>query len=149
MRPEVPGTVAVGALAEDDHFHRGIVGGAPARVLPQRLQLDRKLVQRGRERFNIHCAVCHDRVGTGDSLVVKKGMIPPPKYADPRLRAMPIGKLFITITEGVRNMASYAAQVPAEDRWAIVAYVRALQISQSASLGDVPQDVVESKGWGK
>jgi mono/diheme cytochrome c family protein len=145
MRPEVPGTVAVGQLNEDDHLHRGLKDGKPAVELP--VPLDRKLLERGRERFNIYCAMCHDRAGTGDGIVVRKGMLPPPSYADPRLRAMPVGQLFQIITRGVRNMPSYAAQIPALDRWAIVAYVRALQVARGAKLPDVPPDVRSLKGW--
>lgn len=149
MRPEVPGTVAVGQLAEDDHLHRGLSGGAPATQLPGELRLERGLLERGQARFNIFCAPCHDRAGTGDGIVVRRGMVPPPSYGDPRLRAMPLGQIFKVIGEGVRNMPPYAVQIPAADRWAIAAYVRALQVSRGAALKDVPADVRDQKGWGK
>jgi mono/diheme cytochrome c family protein len=145
MRPEVPGTVAVGQLNEDDHLYRGVKDGKPALELPMRL--DRKLLERGRDRFNIYCAMCHDRAGTGDGIVVRKGMLPPPSFADPRLRALPVGQLFQIVSRGVRNMPSYAAQIPVQDRWAIVGYVRALQVARGAKLPDVPPDVRDWKGW--
>lgn len=147
MRPEVPGTVAMGELAEDDHLHRGEVGGQPAQQLPPEVRLDRRLLERGRQRYNIFCSACHDRAGTGDGMVVRRGMVPPPSFSDPRLRAMPVGQIFQVISRGVRNMPSYAAQIPVPDRWAIVSYVRALQIARGARLEDVPPDVRDQKGW--
>lgn len=150
MRPQVPGTVAVGELAADDHLHRGLgPDGKPAAALPRDLRLDRALLQRGRERYDVFCAPCHDRAGTGEGIVVKKGMLQPPRFADPRLRAMPLGQLYGIVTAGVRNMPPYAAQIPVADRWAITAYVRALQISRSAEKALVPPDVLEQKGWSK
>jgi mono/diheme cytochrome c family protein len=147
MRPEVPGTVARGELHEDDHLYRGLVGGKPAETLP--VKLDEALLHRGEQRFNIYCAPCHDGAGTGDGIVVRRGMLPPPKFDDDRLRAMPVGQIFGVITHGVRNMPSYAAQIPVEDRWAIVAYVRALQVSRHARLADVPAEIAAEKGWRK
>ncbi len=150
MRPQVPGTVAVGELRADDHLERGLGGdGKPAATLPRDLRLDRAFLQRGRERFDIFCAPCHDRAGTGEGIVVKKGMLQPPRFADPRLRAMPVGQIYGIIAAGVRNMPPYAAQIPVADRWAITAYVRALQISRSAGKELVPPDVLEQKGWSK
>ena len=147
MRPEVPGTVPMDGLHEDDHMYRGIVHGHPAQRLP--VELDAKLLRRGRERFDIYCAPCHDGAGTGQGIVVKRGMLQPPSFHDDRIRAMPVGEVFGVVTHGVRNMPSYAAQIPAQDRWAIVAYVRALQLSRTATARDVPGDVAASKGWTK
>ncbi len=147
MRPEVPGTVAMGELAEDDHIHRGEVGGRPALQLPPVVRVDRRLLERGRQRYDIFCSPCHDRAGTGDGMVVRRGMVPPPRFSDPRLRAMPVGQIYQVISRGVRNMPSYAAQIPVRDRWAIVSYVRALQIARGARLEDVPADVRDQKGW--
>ena len=147
MRPEVPGTIPVGELREDDHMFRGTVGGVPATTLP--VELDDALLARGRERFDIYCTPCHDGAGTGQGIVVKRGMLPPPSFHDDRIKAMPVGEIYGVITNGVRNMPSYAVQIPPEDRWAIVAYVRALQLSRSASLSDVPADIAASKGWTK
>jgi len=147
QRPEVPGTVAMGSLGEDDLLQRGLEGGAPAQRLP--MPLDRKLLLRGQERFGVFCAPCHDQAGTGDGIVIRRGMVPPPALSDPRLRAMAVGDIFRVLSKGVRNMPSYAAQIPVEDRWAIVAYVRALQVARGGALKDVPPDVVDQKGWSK
>lgn len=89
------------------------------------------VVERGRDRYNIYCVPCHDGTGAGQGLVVKRGMAAPPSFHDARLKAMPDGQLFATISNGVRNMPAYKAQVPVEDRWAIVSYVRALQLAQA------------------
>lgn len=145
MRPVVPGTVARGALRESDHLHRGELGGVKATSFP--MEVDRTLLWRGKARYDIYCTPCHGAAGTGNGIVVKKGMVPPPKFTDPRVRAMAVGQLFDVISRGVRNMPGYAAQIPAADRFAIIAYVRALQASQSATLDDVPADVAAGKGW--
>ncbi len=149
MRPQVTGTVARGELHEDDHLYRGMTNGAFATTLP--MPVSAALVARGRERFDIYCAPCHDRAGSGQGLVaqrgIKQGMIAPPDFHSDRIRAMPVGQLFGIITAGARSMPSYAAQIPVEDRWAVVSYLRALQISRRARLADVPQDVIEQKGW--
>jgi mono/diheme cytochrome c family protein len=143
-RPLVEGTVARGELREDDHLYRGMVLGAPAETLP--VPVTRDLLHRGRERYDIYCSPCHDRVGTGKGMVVQRGLRRAASLHEQRLRDAPPGYLFDVITNGFGAMASYAAQVPAEDRWAIIAYVRALQLSQHASLGDVPDDEREALG---
>lgn len=136
VRPLVPGTVARGQLDADEAFHTGKVGDQPVATLP--LPLMRELLERGRERFDIFCAPCHGRVGNGDGMVVRRGFRPPPPYHIDRLRQAPVGHFFDVITHGFGAMPDYAAQVPPRDRWAIVAYIRALQLSQHASLADVP-----------
>jgi mono/diheme cytochrome c family protein len=145
MRPEVPGTVPAGARDHDEHLVRGRVAGEPARTLP--LALDETLLRRGRARYEVFCSPCHDAAGTGDGVVVRHGMVPPPSFDEPRLRAYAVGQIFVAISEGERNMPSYAAQIPVEDRWAIAAYVRALQVSRRARIEDVPPDVAASRGW--
>lgn len=147
MRPQVPGTVAVGELDADEHLHRGRVDGKPATSLP--VKLERKLLERGQERYGIYCVVCHDGAGTGNGMAVKRGMLPPPSLHEPRIRVMPVGQIFEVISRGVRNMPAYGPQIPVQDRWAIVAYVRALQVSRTARIDDVPADVAASKGWAK
>jgi hypothetical protein len=137
MRPEVPGTVAVGELREDDHLHRGVIGGQVAQTLPPSLRLDRPFAERGRERFDIYCSPCHDRAGNGEGIVVKRGMAPPPAFGQPRLRAMPVGQIYSVIAAGVRSMPRYAEQIPVVDRWAIVAHVRSLQLVRTATSHDV------------
>ncbi|MBI2897022.1 MAG: cytochrome c [Deltaproteobacteria bacterium] len=135
-RPLLASTVARGLLREDDHLHRGRVGGQVAEDPP--FAIDRALVDRGRERFDVFCAPCHDRVGTGRGMVVRRGLRSPPSFHVDRLRRAPIGHFFDVMTSGFGLMASYSSQIPPEDRWAIAAYVRCLQLAQHARIGDVP-----------
>ena len=136
-RPLVPGTVARGHLREDTHLYEGKVGGKPAETFP--FPIDLKTLQRGQQRYNIYCSPCHDRVGSGNGMVVRRGFRAPPSYHIERLRQVPPGYLYDVITNGFGAMQDYAAQIPVRDRWAIVAYVRALQLSQNARLNDVPE----------
>ncbi|MCC6746184.1 MAG: cytochrome c [Deltaproteobacteria bacterium] len=149
MRPPVPGTVAIGELRENDHLHEGKVAGQFAPVLPMRLT--RALLERGQDRFNIYCAPCHGMAGDGNGMVAirgtKVGMVKVPTFHDARLRAFPVGQLYDVATNGVRTMPAYRAQIPTQERWAIAAYVRALQSSHHAPLADVPAEVVQQKGW--
>jgi len=139
MRPLVDGTVPVGHLNEDDAYYRGkdakgeFIGRAP-------LEVDEKLVRRGQERFNIYCAPCHDMSGSGRGMVVQRGFPPPVELSSDRVRTMPDGQVFDTITHGVRNMPAYRKQIPVADRWAIVTWVRVLGKSQHASIDDVPAE---------
>jgi mono/diheme cytochrome c family protein len=137
-RPRVPGTVARGHLAEDDALHTGKVEGRPIDRLP--VPLTAALVQRGRERFEAFCAPCHGRTGLGDGLVTQRGFKKPDSFHIDRLRGMPTGYYFDVMTNGFGAMSDYAAQIPVGDRWAVVAYVRALQLSQNAGLDDVAAD---------
>jgi mono/diheme cytochrome c family protein len=136
-RPLVAGTVARGQLREDEHLYTGKVDGRNATTLP--VPVTRALLERGRERYDIFCSPCHDRVGTGNGMVVRRGLRRAASLHDERLRGETPGYFFDVITNGFGAMSSYAAQVPAEDRWAIVAYVRALQLSQRAALDDLPE----------
>ncbi len=120
-----------GQLREDTHLYEGKVGGKPAETFP--FPIDLKTLQRGQQRYNIYCTPCHDRVGNGDGMVVRRGFRRPPSYHIERLRQAPPGYLYDVITNGFGAMQDYAAQIPVRDRWAIVAYVRALQLSQNAS----------------
>ncbi|HVM96496.1 MAG TPA: cytochrome c, partial [Candidatus Acidoferrales bacterium] len=97
-----------------------------------------QVLLRGQERFNIYCSPCHDRVGNGQGMIVQRGYKQPPTFHSDRLRAQPPGYFFEVISHGFGVMPSYAGQVPPADRWAIVAYIRALQLSQKATLDDVP-----------
>ncbi|MGE4170462.1 MAG: cytochrome c [Candidatus Margulisiibacteriota bacterium] len=125
-------------LKADVAFYEGKTDtGALVARIPVKVTED--LLNRGQERFNIYCAMCHDRAGTGKGPVISRGLVPPPDFADPRLLAEPDGYFFNVITHGVRTMPSYAKQVPEEDRWAIVAYVRALQKSRTASISEIPE----------
>jgi mono/diheme cytochrome c family protein len=137
-RPRVPGTVARGHLREDDALHTGKVGGAAVKDLP--LPLTAELLRRGRERYEAFCAPCHGRTGRGDGMVTQRGFKKPSSYHVDRLREMPVGYYYDVITNGFGAMSDYSAQITVEDRWAVVAYVRALQLSQNARFEDVPAD---------
>lgn len=153
MRPPVAGAVAreVPALDVyageapriDDHFRLGKVDGEWANGFP--IELTAGTLRRGRERYGIFCSPCHGLSGHGDGIVgvradrLQEGTwVPPASLHDPNVRARPEGHLFNTVSNGIRTMAAYGSQIPVEDRWAIVAYVRALQRSQSATIDDVP-----------
>jgi mono/diheme cytochrome c family protein len=133
----VEGTVAQGQLEEDRGFHSGKVGTGYVREVP--VPVNAELLRRGRERYDIYCSVCHDRVGRGRGLIVQRGFRTPPSLHEPRLREQTDGYLFEVITKGFGVMPDYAQQIRAADRWAIVAYMRALQLSQHATLADVPE----------
>jgi len=135
-RPIVPGTVAHGRLHDDPLLSTGKVNGADADVFP--FAVTQTVLARGQERFNIYCAPCHGRTGQGDGMVVRRGYRRPPTYHQDRLRTAAVGHFFDVITNGFGAMPDYAAQISAEDRWAIVAYVRALQLSEHAAASDVP-----------
>lgn len=142
MRPYVEGTVARGMLRDNDLFYTAMgADGDLVTSLPSEIVVDRGLLERGQERFNIYCAPCHSQLGDGDGMVVRRGFKRPVSFHDPRLRDERVGYFFDVITNGFGQMPSYAAQIPPRDRWAIVAYIRALQLSQGATLDDVPADV--------
>jgi len=135
-RPLVDGTVARGQLHEDDLLYAGKTNGQDATVFPSRV--DAAVMARGHERFDIYCSPCHGRTGQGDGMVVRRGYRRPPSFHQDRLRGAPVGHFFDVITNGFGAMPDYAAQIKAEDRWAIIAYVRALQLSEHATMADVP-----------
>jgi len=137
-RAPVPGTVARGTLNEDTLFSTGKVGTQDATVFP--FAVDDKVMRRGQERYDIFCSPCHARTGNGDGMVVQRGYRQPPSLHLDRLRTAPVGHYFDVITNGFGAMPDYAAQIRPEDRWAIAAYVRALQLSAHAALTDVPAD---------
>ena len=137
-RPLVVGTVARGQLHEDALLYTGKSNGADATMFP--FPIDDRVMARGQERFNIYCSPCHGRTGFGDGMVVRRGYRRPPSFHDDRLRNAPVGHFFDVISNGFGAMPDYAAQIKAEDRWAIVAYIRALQLSEHATVADVPAD---------
>jgi mono/diheme cytochrome c family protein len=135
-RPLVDGTVARGQLRDDELLYTGKTGGTPATVFPFRV--DEKVMERGQERYDVFCSPCHGRTGQGDGMVVLRGYRRPPSMHQDRLRTAPVGHFFDVITSGFGAMPDYASQVPVADRWAIIAYIRALQLSGHAMLADVP-----------
>jgi mono/diheme cytochrome c family protein len=137
-RPLVPGTVARGTLHADSLLQTGKADGKDSTVFP--FAVDARVMERGRERFNIYCSPCHGRTGLGDGMIVRRGFRRPPSFHQDRLRTAPVGQLFDVITNGFGAMPDYAAQIAPADRWAIIAYVRALQLSEHATLADVPTD---------
>lgn len=166
-RPLVEGTVARGQLRDDVEFYTGKIArfgqmvdkmpatsssqmpGQPASGAAPGLQgfvteFPRQItaadLDRGQERFNIYCSVCHGPLGDGGGMIPKRGFRKPPSYHDDRLRNAPVGYFFDVITNGFGNMPDYSAQVEPADRWRIIAYIRALQLSQRASVADVPAD---------
>jgi len=147
-RPVVEGTVARGQLRLDEHLYTGRVNGQLATTFP--FPITRADLERGRERFTIYCAPCHDASGTGRGMIVQRGFPAPPSYHIQRLRDAAVGHFFDVITNGLGNMYPYASRVSPEDRWRIIAYIRALQLSQFATLADVPASEREKlQGPGK
>ena len=163
MRMPVPGTVARGDLQLDDHFYRGFTRDpATGNVIfdtafPRQVKIDDRLLHRGQQRFNIYCYVCHGLDGSGNGPVAQRVArlrddnvtdlvwTAPADLTSDRIRLEADGQLFNTITNGIRAMPSYGEQIPPADRWAIIAYVRALQFSQEAPASVVPsgQQILE------
>ena len=136
-RPLIEGTVARGQLHEDAYFFTGKIGNNPGDFMP--FPVTKEVLEHGRERYDIFCAPCHSRVGDGNGFVPSRGFARrPPSYHIPRLQKAPLGYFFDVITNGFGIMPDYASQIPPQDRWDIVAYVRALQLSQNATMADVP-----------
>jgi mono/diheme cytochrome c family protein len=136
-RPLVPGVVARGHLDEDRPFYTGVAATGPVATNP--LPVTRELLQRGQQRYDIYCSPCHDRVGAGEGMIVQRGYKQPPSFHTDRLRSVPDGYFFQVMTNGFGAMPTYAPQVAPRDRWAITAYIRALQLSQHATLADIPE----------
>lgn len=135
-RAPVEGTVARGQLRDDDRLYRGRIGTEFITGIP--VPVNDQLLLRGQQRFNIYCTPCHDTTGTGNGMIVQRGFKRPPSYHIDRLRQAPDGYIYDVVTNGFGAMAGYADQIPVTDRWAITAYVRALQLSQHAGINDVP-----------
>ena len=135
-RPLEADTVARGHLRTNEVLYTGKLNGKEVDTLP--FPVTKAVLLRGQERFDIFCSPCHDRAGNGNGMIVQRGYRRPPPYHTPQMRAMALGHFFDVISNGFGVMPDYAAQIPAEDRWAIAAYVRTLQFSQYAPLADVP-----------
>lgn len=135
-RPPVEGTVARGQLRSDSLLFTGKVGGAFATEYP--FAITKEVLERGRNRFNIYCTPCHDRTGSGNGMIVQRGLKAPPSFHIDRLRTSAPGYFFDVMTNGFGVMYDYSAQLRPEDRWAVAAYIRVLQLSQNATVQDVP-----------
>jgi mono/diheme cytochrome c family protein len=146
MRPDIEGTVAMGQLKDDEHFYQGKMNGGWARTFPPQVKVDDATMSRGKERFGIYCTPCHGQTGEGDGMVDQRAArlaegtwVPPSNVTEERLQYQPVGELFNSITNGIRNMPAYGHQIEPADRWAIALYVRALQRSRLATVQDVPE----------
>jgi len=137
-RPIPAHTVARGQLEEDDAFFTGLTNGFLIASFPE--PITRELLERGRQRFDIYCAVCHGPTGDGNGMIVQRGFPRPQSFYEKRLRDAPVGHFFDVIKNGYGAMYSYASRVEPADRWAIVAYIQALQLSEGAAPNDVPPD---------
>ncbi len=136
-RPLPEGVVARGHLRDDVMLFTGYDGTTLTQILP--VAVDRALLERGQDRYNIFCAPCHGRLGNGDGMIVRRGMVRPPSFHEDRLLTAPIGHFYDVMTNGFGRMFSYN-HITVADRWAIAAYIRVLQRSQNATLDDVPAD---------
>jgi mono/diheme cytochrome c family protein len=153
VRPQVENTVARGQLHEDSYFSTGLIDGKEGDAMPFPATLE--VLARGQERYNVYCTPCHSRVGNGEGMIVQRGYAPAGNYHSPYLQAAPLGHFFNVMTNGYGAMPDYAAQLTPADRWAIVAYIKALQLSQNATAADVPagehveslSSIAESEGF--
>lgn len=136
-RPLAPDTVPRGEARLDDMLYTGMVDGSYTEEFP--FPLTREDLKRGEERFNIYCAPCHGMTGDGDGMIVQRGFRQPPSFNQDRLREAAPGYFYYAIANGFGSMPSYANRIPVRDRWLIIAYIRALQLSQHASVSDLPQ----------
>lgn len=138
-RPVIEGTIARGQLNEDTYFYTGKLGPNPGEVFP--FPVTDQVVNRGQERYTIYCTPCHSALGDGNGMIVQRGLRRPPSFHDERLRKAPVGHFFDVMTNGFGAMPDYSSQIAVRDRWAIIAYIRALQLSQNATQADVPAGV--------
>jgi mono/diheme cytochrome c family protein len=136
-RPLIEGTVARGHLNDDVALYTGMgPDGKPVDTFP--FPVTKDVMARGQQRYDIYCAPCHDRTGNGNGMIVRRGYKKPPAYSSPEVMGRSNGFIYDVITHGFGAMPDYAAQIAPHDRWAIVAYVRALQASETATINDVP-----------
>ncbi len=135
-RPIVEGTVARGQLGTDELFYTGKINGQEADQFPY--PVTQQMVERGRDRFNIYCAPCHSRIGDGNGMVVQRGFKRPPDYTEDKLMKAPVGHFVNVMTNGFGSMSEYKSQLSIQDRWAVAAYIRALQLARKGTAADVP-----------
>jgi len=157
-RPLVQGTVARGQLQLDSHLYQGLVNGKPADTFPSHYPTPNdgafptqgvallRVLERGRSQYTIYCSMCHGDAGDGRGIIVERGFVPPPNYGLDRLRTAPPGHLFDVITNGYGAMFSYGDRVKPEDRWAIVAYIRVLQMSHATVAENLSAEQVKQIG---
>jgi hypothetical protein len=139
VRPIPEGTVARGFLQEDQHMYAGRAGEDFTNEFP--FPVTREVLERGRQQYDVFCAPCHGLAGLGNGMVVQRGFRPPPSFDNEEVRNQPVGYYFDVMTNGFGAMPDYRAQVSPGDRWAIAAYIRALQFSQRANIADLPADL--------
>ncbi len=137
-RPMVEGTVARGHLRIDEARYTGKIDGEDIDQFP--IPIAKEDIERGQTRFNIYCTPCHSRLGDGNGMVVLRGFRQPPSFYSDRLVNAPVGHYFDAVTNGFGSMPSYASRIQTDDRWRVIAYIRALQLSESASVNEVPAD---------
>jgi mono/diheme cytochrome c family protein len=137
-RPRIAGTVARGEITDNPFFDTGRIHGQVADGFPMPVTID--LIDRGQDRFDIYCAQCHGRVGDGNGMIPSRGYRRPPSFHTEKLRTATSGHFFDVMTNGFGAMPPYGKMIPPQDRWAIAAYIRALQLSQNATVADVPAD---------
>lgn len=141
-RPLVPETVPQGAFSEQSFFFTG-QDEAGEFVDAYPFEITREVLERGRERYDIFCSPCHGYAGYGDGMIVQRGFSPPPSLHEDRLREAPPGYFFYVISEGFGQMYPYDSRIKPADRWAIAAYIEALQLSQNAVVDDIPQELLD------
>lgn len=151
-RAPVEGTIAQGMNYDDPAYYEGIVDGEYATALPEDIALNDELLERGEERYEIYCTPCHGSAGHGRGAVPARAESAGitwivPSFHDEQRQAYPVGRLYNVVTDGWSTMMGYRAQIPAEDRWAIAAWVKALQLSQDVEQDQVPQEVRTEQGW--
>jgi mono/diheme cytochrome c family protein len=138
-RQPVEGTIARGALQDDTAFYEGKdAAGKDIEEFP--IAVNKTVIERGQNRYDIYCAPCHGRIGNGLGMIVRRGFKQPPSYHIDRLRNAPVGHFYDVVSNGYGAMLNYAAQVQPRDRWAIIAYIRALQYSENANINDLPAE---------
>lgn len=137
-RPRIPGTVARGELVTDPYFETGKINGQDGDGFP--FPVTPEVMSRGHERFDIYCSECHGRLGDGNGMIPSRGLRHPPSFHTSALRTAKIGHFFDVMTNGFGAMPPYRTMIPPRDRWAIISYIRALQLSQSATINDVPAE---------
>jgi hypothetical protein len=137
-RPIEPGTVARIGREQNSYLLSGKIDGKLVNVFP--FQITMEMLARGQERYEIFCSPCHDRLGTGQGMIVRRGFTPARSFHDARLRDEPAGHYFEVMTQGFGPMPSYANQLSEQDRWAVIAYIRALQLSRNARISELPPE---------